>query len=118
MVDVLVVEDDPVFARVLRAQLGALDDPTCVVTHAASLAAAVARLREGGVDVVLTDLGLPDSQGQPTVDALRAARPGVPIVVLSGAEDRPRGAAAVLLKGGIGGADLARALRDVLGRRA
>ena len=114
MVDVLIVEDDPIFARVLKAQLAALADPKCVVAHAPTLAAALAHLRDARVDVVLSDLGLPDSQGQATVDALKRAAPKVPLVILSGAEDPPRGADMTLLKGGIGGAELAGAIKKVL----
>ena len=52
------------------------------------VSAALERLAEGGIDVVLLDLGLPDSHGG--LDAfhqVHAKAPTVPIVVLTGEED-------------------------------
>ena len=41
-------------------------------------------MAEGGIDVVLLDLGLPDSSGISTFLKLREAAPGLPIILLSG----------------------------------
>jgi len=41
--------------------------------------------------VILTDLGLPDSTGADTVDAILAAWPDTPVVVLTGLADRQIG---------------------------
>lgn len=114
MIRVLVVEDDPIFAKLVQVQLRTLGEPRCEVVHAASLAAARERLAGARFDVILTDLGLPDSQGPATADAIEAAAPGTPIVVLSGSEEPPRGRR-FLLKGGIGAKELADALRAATG---
>jgi len=50
-------------------------------------AAAAERLAVGDVDVMLLDLGLPDSQGLETFTRLRDAAPGIAIIVLTGNSD-------------------------------
>ncbi len=42
------------------------------------------RLSKGGVDLILLDLGLPESSGSVTYDSVRAVAPGVPVLVLTG----------------------------------
>jgi putative two-component system response regulator len=42
------------------------------------------QLLKGGVDLVLLDLGLPESSGSATYDTVRSAAPGVPVLVLTG----------------------------------
>ena len=51
------------------------------------LAAALTRLDGGGVDLILLDLGLPDSGGIATFQRLTAVAQAIPIVVLSGLGD-------------------------------
>ncbi|MCC6438371.1 MAG: SpoIIE family protein phosphatase [Acidimicrobiales bacterium] len=76
-----------------------------------------------GVDVVVVDLGLPDSMGLGAVQRLRRAAPDVPLVVLTGANDRARGLAALaggaqdyLVKGEVDGAMLGRSIRYAVER--
>ena len=57
------------------------------VTGVETQAAAMDRLAKGDVDVVLLDLGLPDSQGLETFARLHDAAPGVAIIVLTGNSD-------------------------------
>jgi CheY-like chemotaxis protein len=89
--------------------LRTLDAPRCHTIHASDLAEARDLLANERFDVVLTDLGLPDSQGPETVEAIVHAARGVPVVVLSGSDDAPHGRA-FLRKGEITPGDLARAL--------
>lgn len=112
---VLVVEDDPIFAKLLQMQLRTLEHPGCEVTREASLADAQRRLAAETFDAILTDLGLPDSQGADTVAALDDAGKGTPVIVLSGSDEAPPGRK-FLRKGGIGPADLARILVEATGR--
>lgn len=67
----LLVEDDPGHARLTREWLHDADPFGFVVTHAATLAEARLRLREGVFDLAALDLGLPDSQGLATLKELR-----------------------------------------------
>ena len=52
-----------------------------------SLEEAREHMNEGCLDIVLVDLGLPDSNGVDSVTAVRASCPGIPIVVLTGTDD-------------------------------
>lgn len=49
---------------------------------------AIAQLKKSSFDVVLLDLSLPDSQGLNTVTKLHTEVPDIPIVVLTGLDDR------------------------------
>jgi len=59
----------------------------CELLHAEQLSAGLARLSDGGVDVVLLDLVLPDSEGLDTLLAVRRHAPRVPVVVLTASDD-------------------------------
>ncbi|HUR60889.1 MAG TPA: response regulator transcription factor [Candidatus Thermoplasmatota archaeon] len=84
-VHVLLVEDNPRDARLVEIALSELPTLEVELHRAASLTQAKARV--GGMDVVLLDLGLPESHGLPTLVALRTHAKSVPIVVLSGQSD-------------------------------
>jgi CheY-like chemotaxis protein len=84
---VLLVEDNPGDARLIREVLAEASHTPTRLVHLDLLGAALQRLCEPGIDVVLLDLGLPDSQGLATFCAIRAAAPRLPIVVLSGHTD-------------------------------
>jgi two-component system cell cycle response regulator len=84
---VLLVEDSPVQARVVAAQLEQGWDTPDSTEIASSLATAIAALERDTFNCVLLDLGLPDADGLEAVKRVRATAPGVAIVVLSGQED-------------------------------
>jgi two-component system, NarL family, sensor histidine kinase UhpB len=81
----LLVEDNPRDARLVEIALSEAPEFRHELHRAASLTEA--RRRVGGMDVVLLDLGLPESQGLPTLKAMLPDARGVPIVVLSGQSD-------------------------------
>jgi len=84
---VLLVEDDPDYATLVQQWLdGEAHDPGFVLNWTDSLSAAMSRLARGGIDIVLLDLGLPDSQGMETFLALRGRCAGIPVIVLSAAD--------------------------------
>ncbi len=66
-------------------------DPEC----ADRLSTGIERLAQGGIDVVLLDLGLPDGQGLDTLTRAQVHSPQVPIIVLTGFDDETRGVEAV-----------------------
>jgi two-component system, OmpR family, KDP operon response regulator KdpE len=76
---VLVIEDEPPIRRLLRSGLAA--DQYRVV-EAADAAQAMRALAAEKPDLVVLDLGLPDTSGLEVIDAIRRVSP-VPIVVLS-----------------------------------
>ena len=83
----LLVEDDPAYARLIREMLKESPDRTFQVEHVSRLNAAQERLCQETFDVVLLDLGLPDSQGMETLTLTQKASGDAPIVVLTGLDD-------------------------------
>jgi PAS domain S-box-containing protein len=88
-----------------------------------NLSEGLERLSRRGIDAVLADLFLPDSQGIETLDRLLLAAPRVPILVLSGLEDDDvatktvqHGAQDYLPKSHLDSYTLLRALRNMIDR--
>lgn len=98
---VLIVEDDPANREVLSM---VLEMAGHMVSTASNGREALERAGEGGVDVVLLDLTLPDRTGEEVASAIRARMTPAPrIIITSGATVDVReagrlGAAAVLQK--------------------
>jgi DNA-binding NarL/FixJ family response regulator len=122
-IHVLLVEDNPADALLLREALAEAAQPI-EVTHVESLGEAVRRLEHMCFDAVLLDLSLPDSQGIDTVTQAMAAAPQVPLVVLSGLSDEAaaieavrRGAQDFLTKGQADHHLLVRAIRYAMERK-
>jgi two-component system sensor histidine kinase UhpB len=86
-INVLLIEDVPGDAWLVQAGLKGTSNPAYRVEWMDCLSRGLARLTEGGIDVILLDLGLPDSQGLASLAAIHALAPAVPVVVLSGADD-------------------------------
>jgi PAS domain S-box-containing protein len=94
-IKVLLVEDNPGDVRLIREMLKEAKPALAALEDAPSLLTAVERLAKGGIDAVLLDLGLPDSQGISTFVELHNQFPRTPIVVLTGATDEKLGLQAV-----------------------
>ena len=77
---ILLVEDRASLRRMLARALAGEGHE---VVTAADGEAAMARLEEGGLDLVLTDLKLPRASGLEVLAASRAAHPDLPVVVLT-----------------------------------
>jgi PAS domain S-box-containing protein len=86
-VKVLLVEDNPGDARRIRELLSRVSAAKFALECVDRLERALARLRDAPVDVVLLDLGLPDSNGRETFARVHSLAPGVPIIVLTGLGD-------------------------------
>ena len=126
---VLLIEDNEDDALIIRETLaevkgGSLPAGTFDLEWAHRLSAGLERLAEGGIDVVLLDLGLPDSQGLETLRKARTQAPEAPIVVLTGLADETLGIKAVqegaqdyLVKGQVDGNLLVRAMRYAMERQ-
>jgi diguanylate cyclase (GGDEF)-like protein len=120
--NLLVVEDDPVDAGIIRRVLEAPGMRQHVQT-APNMAEAKQALAHGRFDAVLLDLGLPDSKGLEAVMDLQASAPELPIVVLSGNADPDLavrsvdlGAEDYILKGQLDRTPVARSLRYAVER--
>jgi len=84
----LLIEDNPGDARLIKAMLAKETGILFNLEWKDRLSEGLKRLAEGGIDVVLLDLMLPDSIGGfYTFNKTQAAAPGVPIVVLTAFED-------------------------------
>jgi PAS domain S-box-containing protein len=120
----VLVEDNPADARLVRELLRESGSLPTDLVHLRRLGEVVDHLREQPADVVLLDLGLPDSVGIDTVSATIEAAPEVPVVVLTGLRDEAVGAEAVragaqeyLVKGDIDGRMLAHVVRYAIERK-
>jgi DNA-binding response OmpR family regulator len=123
MIRLLLVEDNPAQAALVQALLRETPALDLEVGHAQTLAAALALLAQGGFDVALLDLGLPDSQGLETFSTLHERFPALPVLILTGRSDEELGMVAVqggaqdyLMKSEVEGPALARSLRYAMER--
>ena len=80
---ILLVEDNPSDVRLFREMLSESEEATEEIIHVERLDAAREALSSARFDLILADLGLPDSFGLDTVDALIAAASETPIIVLT-----------------------------------
>lgn len=84
---VLLVEHDPEDLDGLRGAVKEVRGGAVEIEWAGELAAALERLTQGGIDAVLLDLMLPDSEGMVTFERTWAFAPNVPIVVMTNLDD-------------------------------
>lgn len=86
-IQILLVEDNPGDARLLRETLLEASLFVYELTHVDRLSKGLAALQERPMDVVLLDLSLGDAQGLVGLQKLHAAFPALPVVVLTGLKD-------------------------------
>jgi two-component system cell cycle response regulator len=86
-VNVLLVEDSPTDALLLREALTDERRAQFRTAHAETLADALRTLQQQDFDLILLDLGLPDSQGLETFARVHDHVPQIPIIVLTGLDD-------------------------------
>lgn len=117
---VLLLEDTDVDAQVVESVLRRY---SFAVHRARHLTDALIALRSDEFDVILSDLGLPDSDGLATVEALRQQAPATPLVVMTGRDDESTALRAVatgaqdyLVKGSTDANALVRAMRYAVER--
>ena len=72
-IKVLLIEDNPADARLIEFMLAEANGLRFEFSWVDSLTAGIARLRTDNLDVVLLDLGLPESTGLETLQRLRTA---------------------------------------------
>src|SRR5258708_2147763 len=122
-IQVLLVEDNPADALVAREELAVASGAKFIITHVEELRDALQRLETGAFDVVLLDLGLPDSDGLAAFARLYGAARDVPVIIISGRDDEQlainavqAGAQDYLVKGSGDNTGLARAIRYAIER--
>ena len=124
VVNVLLVEDNPDDADLLREAFVEAGATEFALTHVERLEDAQRSLSQCRFDVILLDLSLPDSEGLDTVAKMHDAASGTPIVVTTGLDDEAlaleavhAGAQEYLVKGQTDGRLLARAVRHGIERQ-
>lgn len=122
-IHVLLIEDNPGDVRLIREALAEAREGSFALECAERLAAGLTRLGQGGIDVALVDLSLPDSWGLDTFVMAHAQAPDVPIVVLTGLDDETlairavqKGAQDYLVKGQADSHVIVRSLRYAIER--
>jgi len=121
----LLVEDNPGDVRLLREMFKEQSSHHTELTQVASMGQAEKHLAGSAVDIILLDLGLPDTQGIESIRRARAVAPHVPVVVLTSLDDESMAAQALqegvqdyLIKGQIDARGLVRALRYAVERKS
>ncbi len=82
MIRVAIIEDDPVTVEMLTSAIAAADDIT-VVAVARSTQSGMLLVKEGGFDVLLCDLGLPDGTGITLIAETSRRYPDTDIIVIT-----------------------------------
>jgi len=123
-IDLLLIEDNPGDLLLTKRMLEKAEHTKFHINHADSLSTGIKRALEGSLDVILSDLNLPDSPRVETFFKLKLHVPEIPIVVLSGFADEEMSLKAVragaqdyLVKGKIDGNILERSLLFAIERK-
>lgn len=124
-VNVLLIEDSPDYAQLVHIWLAAKEDVAFSLNWTDTLAAGLSRVTHGDIDLVLLDLGLPDSEGFQTFLRVKMQAPETPIIVLSAADNEAlalqtvqAGAQDYLVKSASNGDALVRAAQYALVRHS
>jgi PAS domain S-box-containing protein/putative nucleotidyltransferase with HDIG domain len=117
MIKILLIEDNPADARLIREMLNKFRSHAFECACADRLSTGLNHLAENRPDIILLDLGLPDSQGLDTLTRLKDSITGIPVVVVAVLDDEVAGRSTVnmgaqdyLLKGKINGKALWRVI--------
>jgi diguanylate cyclase (GGDEF)-like protein len=120
----LLIEDNPGDALLLREQLAGVSERDLRVTHAASLQAGLHLVQEQQFDAILLDLALPDSEGLRGLENLQGLAGTLPIIIVTGGMDEDvadnairRGAQDYLVKGTLDGRSVVRSIRYAIDRK-
>src|SRR3990167_6907339 len=120
----LLVEDNDSYCRLVAKMLGGAGDISFEIEYADTLARGIEVLGENGIDLVLLDLQLPDSEGLGSFAEMHERYPVIPIIVLTGMSDEDLAVKAVqlgaqdyLIKGEVDVNQLKRSIKYALERQ-
>lgn len=123
-INILLIEDDSGNARMIRELLTEAGTTMFTLNWADRLSIGLKQLANGGVDLILLDLGLPDSQGFDTFTRIYDQAQQLPILVLTGNGDEmlaamvmQAGAQDYLIKGQINVNILIKAIKYAIERK-
>ncbi|MEW6491400.1 MAG: hybrid sensor histidine kinase/response regulator [Cyanobacteriota bacterium] len=115
---ILLIEDDIQDIDLIQEYLAKSKHFQMTLESVDSLCSGLERLKQGGIDLILSDLSLPDEYGLDTFRQLYAQCPDVPIIILSGLDDEEvavtalsEGAQDYLIKGLFNSRQIIRAIR-------
>src|ERR1700676_1306058 len=124
-IHVLLIEDNPTDARLVKGMLEHDSNRVFAFQHASTLQEGIRSLGPGsGIQIILLDLGLPDETGLETLRRIMPLSQDASVVVFTGTDDEELGIAAIregahdyLVKGQVDGNQLRRILRNALERQ-
>ena len=123
LIKILLIEDDAQDANIMKLRLERAPNFNHTLEHTTRLENAIERISRGNIDVILTDLILPDSEAKNTISKLKDKAPHIPILVLTGIDDENleiefirSGIEAYLLKSELGQSSLVRMIRYAVER--
>lgn len=88
VIRVLLVEHYPSKILPIRALLARFADARFLLEEVDSLSAALQRLTGGGINIVLLDSRLPDSDGLEALETMRSRFPDTPVIMLTGSGNK------------------------------
>lgn len=95
---VLLIEDNPIHTRMIKMMLIKGEYDSFTLKNVLTLKDGIESLSMDEFDIILLDLGLPDSQGLESFNRIHNQSPDTPIVVLTSNEDED--SAMEIVKGG------------------
>ncbi len=124
MINILIVEDNPGDARLVREVLSEENVLGFSFKHVPTLKEALEWLGTNLCDIVLLDLSLPDSDGLGGLEKIVSKKSNIPIVILTGQKDKQiglealkKGAQDFIFKGTTDGALLGRVILYAIERK-
>jgi diguanylate cyclase (GGDEF)-like protein/PAS domain S-box-containing protein len=124
IIKVLLVEDNPGDARLVREMLIDATANKFSLAHVGLLREGLTFLKDGGYHVILLDLSLPDGHGLDNIRQVCAEAPYLPVIILTGLDDETiairavqEGAEDYLVKGHMDSNLLVRSIRYAIERK-
>ncbi len=123
--NVLLIEDNDSSAELVERKLGLAKNIKLNTRRVNTLSKGIELLEEGGIDLVLLDLQLPDSDGLQTFKEIHKCSPELPLIVLTVVSDEELAVKAVklgaqdyLIKGEVDTNQLTRSIRYAFERQS
>ncbi|WP_052374260.1 response regulator [Methanobacterium sp. SMA-27] len=87
IIKILLIEDNPGDTKSIIEMLKDADDNRYEVVHTTRLDDGIKIIVRDDFDLILLDLGLPDSEGMGTFNIMKYNAPDIPIIVLTGLKE-------------------------------